>query len=551
MTLQRSLPRSRRAASVAICRVRVRVGWARGALAGLVLVVFTLLADAVRASPLREAANATTELDVARATALLAQVNVDAAAVTIERARLAIYRGDCLSAAVILDASTLVVSPDLEGLSSVAHACAQATAGASIVEDAERGVWIRLQDARDRALVPFVTAVAGRARSYLEREIGIAMPRPLRIELVRDLFSLAALTGLPLEAAETTGTVGVARWGRIILLSPRATPRGYPWEDTLAHELVHLFVTRASRDRAPLWLQEGIAKGYETRWRSPRPFDDETDHDSVAAAALRSGRAVGLDGLGQSIALLPTPELAASAYSEVSSFVHYLESQQGTPALRLLLADLRGLGVPDPNPALRSATGYDLGAWRTRWESALRIRPGPPPTPTPVSTPTVRSLLEVRDLVRRVRLAELLSRRGHHEGVVRELGPALAAHPREPNLRWRAARASLGLGRSDQAHQLLGEIADVDSAHGGWFALRGRFAQEANDHDRRDSARSMAVALDPLLEDVGCLGYPRLGGSASSLPEFDATITQGDDHATSTAGDWNALCQAARAIRRN
>ena len=71
----------------------------------------------------------------------------------------------------------------------------------------------------------------------------------------------------------------MARWGRVTLLSPRASRHGFPWQDTLAHELVHLALSRATRDFAPLWLQEGVAKRQEQRWRDPRPFDDPKGHD--------------------------------------------------------------------------------------------------------------------------------------------------------------------------------------------------------------------------------------------------------------------------------
>src|SRR6185503_2655837 len=68
-----------------------------------------------------------------------------------------------------------------------------------------------LQDEEDRVLVPLLSDVAVRARAAIERDLGVIMPRPLRIDLVRDLFSLSAVSGLPLKAAETTGTVAVAR----------------------------------------------------------------------------------------------------------------------------------------------------------------------------------------------------------------------------------------------------------------------------------------------------------------------------------------------------
>src|SRR6185436_13884643 len=185
----------------------------------------------------------------------------------------------------------------------------------------------------DRVLVPILARVAAEALGAIERDLGIVMPRPLRIDLVRDLFSLSAVSGLPLQAAETTGTVAVARWGRVNMISPRAAPGGYPWQDTLAHEITHLALSRATRDRAPLWLQEGVAKREETRWRDPRPFDNSPAPDAVAHAALVSGRAVGVDKLGASIALLPTAEAASTAFAEVTSFMGYFIDRNGPAGL--------------------------------------------------------------------------------------------------------------------------------------------------------------------------------------------------------------------------
>ena len=276
-------------------------------------------------------ADAITELDVERGRELLEKTDSTSPTFAFERARLAIYLGDCDTAAAVLASAELSATPEGGGLFELSKSCARATAGAVVHDDRDAGVWIRLQDEADRALVPFIVDVAVRARKQIEIDLGTELPRPLRIDLVRDLFTLSAISGLPVTAAETTGTVAVARWGRVTMISPRTTHLGYPWEDTLAHEIAHLALSRATRDRAPLWLQEGIAKREETRWRSPRPLDSTPPADSVARAAILSGRSVGVDKLGPSIAMLPTPEAAATAFSEVTSFVAYWVSESGVP----------------------------------------------------------------------------------------------------------------------------------------------------------------------------------------------------------------------------
>jgi len=323
-------------------------------------------------NPVERVANAITEIDTQRATQLLEHSHSDSAGMTLERARLAVYLGECDRGEAILSNPALTESREGASLAELAKSCARATAAGFVLEDKERGVWLRLQDDADRALAPFIFEVAARARDTVSKEVGIDLPRPLRIDLVRDLFSLSSVSGLPLKAAETTGTLAVARWGRVIMLSPRAPVQGYPWQDTLAHEITHLLVTRATRDFAPLWMQEGLAKRFEVRWRPPRPFDRPEWADSGARNAALDGRSVGIDKLGPSIAMLPTPEAAGIAFAEVTSFMHFFIEQNGEAALRLLFADLRGNGAAGPDQALLSVTGYDLAAWNARWQRFLR-----------------------------------------------------------------------------------------------------------------------------------------------------------------------------------
>ena len=250
-----------------------------------------------------------TRLDVDRAGELLAALDSKDPAVAIARARWALYRGDCVTASTVLSAPSVAQRPESHAMARVAESCAGVTAEAVVVEDRRLGVWVRVQDDADRVLTPLIADIAARARTALARDLRVDLPRPLRVDLVRDQYSLSMVSGLPIEAAQTTGTVAVARWGRVIMVSPRAAPMGYPWQDTLAHEITHLALSRASGDNAPLWLQEGIAKREETQWRSTRPLDDRARHTEQARAALLAGEDVGIDRLGPSIAMLPTPRL--------------------------------------------------------------------------------------------------------------------------------------------------------------------------------------------------------------------------------------------------
>ncbi|HVU04024.1 MAG TPA: tetratricopeptide repeat protein [Polyangiaceae bacterium] len=495
-----------------------------------------------------DVADAITELDVVRARALLAQVPVDSASLALERARLSLYVGDCDTASATL--ATLSGVREAASLAELAKACAKATAGAVVIEDQARGLWIRLQDEADRVLVPQLSEVAANARAAIERDLGVVMPRPLRIDLVRDHFSLSAVSGLPLQAAETTGTVAVARWGRVNLISPRAAPSGFPWEDTLAHEITHLAVTRATRDAAPLWLQEGLAKRQETRWRSPRPFDGEPRADDVAKNALVTGQSVGVDKLGPSIAMLPSADAASTAFAEVSSFVDYWIAENGRPALRLLFADLKGMGMDSASDALSSVSGYDLDGWVLRWQDHLlhlpEVKPGPAGQ-DPLEA-LERELLGSgiavaggRDRARALRVAELLLRRGRPDLAAPRLREALVSAPSDPALRFRLGQSFLASGRADLAAPLFRSDADLDYALAGWFALQGRVERGAGDPRAAEGSFELGVALDPYQEDAACEGEFTLHDAAGKplpapLPSDPAR---------------RALCESARKIRRD
>ena len=482
---------------------------------------------------LRALSDAITEIDLARAERLARSVDAETPQFLLERGRLLLYLGDCVGASAVFSNPAVTESKEGQQLGQRAKACARATAAGFVVEDKARGIWLRLQDDADAVFAPFVFRVASQARDRIGAELGVDLPRPLRIDMVRDLYSLSAVTGLPLEAAETTGTLAVARFGRIIILSPHATRSGYHWEDTLAHELTHLLVTRATRDRAPLWLQEGVAKRYETRWRDPRPFDAKDWSEEAATRALRRGRQIGIDKLGPSIAMLPTPEAASTAYAEVQSFINFFVREQGEPALRLLFTDLKGLAIDDPNAALRSVSGYDLSAWNARWQRHLLSSNYGLVAPTP-HAPTPRGY-DPRDLARRARLGDLLLQTGFGAEAALTLGPGVSGS--EPVYRSRVARAELARKDPQQAAARLGVEAEIDDLYGPWFGLRGRLLEKS---DPKAAARAFELGLsaDPLSEEVACEGRFSIG-SAPDDPQLPAEPAV------------RALCEAARKLPRD
>jgi hypothetical protein len=433
----------------------------------------------------------------------------DAPAVALERARLAIYELDCDGSAAIMARPEVQKLPGGEALADIARGCQRVTAALAVDKDEARGIEVRWQDEHDRALAPLVFDTVDRAREALTRDLGVDWPLPTRIVVVRDLLSLSAMTGLPYKSARTTGTVAVAKWGRVTLLSPRASPHGYPWRDTIAHELTHLAVTRASTDRAPLWLQEGVAKREEVRWRDPGPFDDRPSPEAVALRGAELKLGLPLDKLGPSIAMLPSADAAMVAFAEVTSFVRFFAQTEGDGALPRLLQKLRD--GAEPNDALLAASGKDLQAWDKSWRAYLSSRPREPLSPLFGLGGEHADESELRDLRDRGRLSELLLSRGHPEEALKELD-RIALSRRvagerthgNPELRWLRARALEAAGRGPEAQPFVDDPKDVLSSFGPWWAVRGRLETADGKAALAETSFVEAVAADPLDPEAAC-----------------------------------------------
>jgi hypothetical protein len=403
------------------------------------------------------------------------------------RALLAIHRADCRGAVDHLSGVSSDGLKGIEELREFVERCAGAQAGGFIEEDTARGLWVRLQDRRDAAILPLLMNTLARARDAVEKNLGTKLARPLRVDLVRDLFSLSAVSGLPLESAETTGTVAVARFSRITMLSPRALRGDFAWQDTVAHEITHLVLSKATLDRAPLWLQEGVAKRQETRWRPPRAFDDPDAATREARAAWLSGQAVGVDKLGPSIAMLSSADRARIAFAEVESLVDYIIERHGQRVLEALLRELRT--APSVESALRGTLGYGLTDLQSLWRAQL-------PSANPDAEPD-QPLGDRLSSFRAARFSELLFLEGLYEESADRAAQELDRAPRDPNLHFLAARAAQRASRGD-ALDLLGTVADVDRAHAGHLALLARVSRVG------EALREHALGLDPLLIEAAC-----------------------------------------------
>lgn len=231
-----------------------------------------------------------------------------------------------------------------------------------------------LHQPRDAFLMPYAAETLEAAYYQVGLSLGFWPETPIRIEMFPRAKLLAEVSSLPEEAIKTTSTIGLCKYNKIMVTSPRGTVRGYRWRDTLAHEYVHLVISQKTRNRVPIWLHEGLAKYFETAWRDPLTAQLGPGREDILARRIEKNNLVPLDKMSPSIALLPSQEDASVAYAEVFTVIEYLVRIKGAQGPRHVL-DAIANGA-SPEEAFAAFTEQAWPAFERRWMSWLmRERP--------------------------------------------------------------------------------------------------------------------------------------------------------------------------------
>lgn len=227
---------------------------------------------------------------------------------------------------------------------------------------------------KDEILVPYLVDALEKQRAALGEGLGTVPKARITVEIVGDVRELAQLSTLTEDEVRTSGTVAVSKFGKLMMLSPKALLKGYDWLDTAAHEFTHYVITERTHNRAPLWMQEGLAKWFEEAWRGKHepvtPFSAALVRDAIARKNL-----VTFEEMHPSLAKLPTQERAALAYAEVSMAVEWLVKQKGPAALERMTGLLgEGKSAED---SVSQAAGVPFRRFLDEWNKYMAQRPLP------------------------------------------------------------------------------------------------------------------------------------------------------------------------------
>ena len=369
----------------------------------------------------------------------------------------------------------------------------------------------------DALLAPYLFEAMELARERIGAVIGVVPEHTVRFEFLDQATKLALVTPLSVENIRTTGTVGVTKYRRVMMITPRVMVYGYGWIDTAVHEYVHYVLTMRTDNRAPVWLQEGLAKLLETRWRR----DDAQPLDPAIAyrlhRAIVDDDLVTLSEMYPSVAMLPSAERAALAYAEVETMLGLLHERKGNDGVARLLD--RVAAGDDAEAALAHAWGDTFDSFMSEWKrvtktrtakgedgelSTLEFKDGKTP---PEQFGDVFSELGGGKARQHARLGALLQARGHEVAAAAQYEKARGADKRarkDPTLSKRLGKLYVKLELFAEAVPLLDIAAAIDPENANLAAAQGRARLRSGDHDGARAALGRAVRNNPFIPALHC-----------------------------------------------
>jgi tetratricopeptide (TPR) repeat protein len=391
-----------------------------------------------------------------------------------------------------------------------------------------------VDDKRDGILAPLALDALEKSYAAIGAELGYFPKEKVRVEIAPDATSFNALSTLSLRDIEETGAVGICKFNKLMIISPRALSFGYRWVDSLSHEYLHYVIVGLTNNQAPIWLHEGMARFYETRWRkAATPKDAHEDYltpanQTLLVQALEKNQFVGFKKMEPSLIHLENPEQVQLAYAEAASAVDFINQSKGGAGMRELLATLNDKPTPE---AIEKVYGMSFNAFEINWKSFLKGKGLKPIEGSRVRRLKVKKdqrededvveLKEIQSAVARNRthLADQMLSKGRPVAAVNEYQRALQASPNSPIILNKLGRVMIEQNRAPEALPLLKKALDIEPDGANTYVQLGRAYHATKNFNEARGVLEEAQQINPfhpliyrLLGDV----YAALGDQEKS-----------------------------------
>lgn len=431
------------------------------------------------------------------------------------RSRLAFFHGDyALSSQIYEELNSAYDVKDPEKFGERVKKLAEIMKGVKSFES--ENFIVRVTPGPDEILIYDALETLEKAYDILTVDLDVKPTSKVVLEVFPSFESFELASGLSEENVETTGTVAVCKFARLIVTTPRALMRGYEWRDTIAHEFVHYLIFLRAGYNCPIWLHEGIAKYEENRWRNQKGGQLSPISQSLLAAAIKRNNLITFKEMDPSFALLPSATAGQLAFAEVVYCVKYLVHRGGFKLVLNILDRLRKDN--DYEKAISAELGEPYPRFMAKWkkfmaQSDLESIEGVDIVGIKIRKTGTRNEEEEEEpeeefdendpADRYSRLGKLLQNEGRDAAALIEYKKALEIQPNNVYLMNKTAYMHMRLKNFDDAIPLLEKIAHIyPDAFPATYKRLGIIYRHRRDYEKAKEYFELSTDINPYDHEV-------------------------------------------------
>jgi tetratricopeptide (TPR) repeat protein len=366
---------------------------------------------------------------------------------------------------------------------------------------------ISLDERQDDILEGYLIDSLEKTYQVMAQQYGFQPVEKIRIEVFPNAKAFYLATTLSVRDIEVTGAVGITQFNKLMMLSPRALVHGYRWLDAISHEYMHYLIFKLTKNKAPIWFHEGMAKYEETRWRNG-PSYLSPFYQTLLAQALSAGKLIRFEQMEPSLVRLENPEDVQLAYAEAASAIEFILMKSGHEGLQEVLRQMASANEKGAAEAIQKVLGFSFSEFEENWKGFLSSRAYQEIAGVHGHQYKIKEgkydeermdMEEIKSLVARNRahLGDLLRERGRMEAAVSEYRRALIEFPNSVTIMRKLSSALATVARNEEALELLKRAKNLSPDHPGIFIALGQtYLKLKRMKEARDSFQE-AIQINP------------------------------------------------------
>jgi tetratricopeptide (TPR) repeat protein len=371
---------------------------------------------------------------------------------------------------------------------------------------------ILFDEKQDGILMDYLADTLERTCQVMAQQYGFQPKGKVRIELFPDAKAFYLASTLSVRDIEVTGAVGLTKFNKLQLLSPKALVHGYRWLDAISHEYMHYLIVKLTSNKAPIWFHEGLAKYEETRWRNGPSYLSGL-YQTLLARALTEGKLISFDRMEPSLIRLETPEEVQLAYAQAASAIEFIITQARHERFRQIMKGMARSTTKGAGEALREVLGLEFSEFEGKWRGYLVSKELKEVDGVVLQRYKVKEgradeerldMEEVKSLVARNRthLGDRLKERGRISAAVLEYRRAMAETRQSVPIMNRLSSALIDLGRDKEALDILERVKEISPDHPTPYKQMGQIYLKLKDFKKAREAFENSIQINPFDPEV-------------------------------------------------